>query len=235
MNCRTITVSLLTVVLSVLSSKNMSAYVGFEAGYQRYSYKTKVAEKARLFNGFYVGMSDNIKLFKAISISPGLQYSFGSRYDERVSFLGLSAKKTTQEHFIEAPLRIKLLFPLGRRSSLILYAGATFSYSISGETTYEFNRTSKEDPLLSYKYDYYNGDISSENIPDKIKELINKNLDKNKYNRFDVLLGGGGGVFFGNTLIIHIDYEVGMINRYLNNNSDSISKNNLHIGASFLF
>lgn len=218
----------------IISAVKSSAQVGFEAAYTMTDFK-KDEKAVRPMHGFYAGLSYNLKFTKILSIAPGLRYSFGSRSDGEYDFVIGKSEESTQVHLVEAPLNLKITIPLGKSSGLVIYGGPTFSYAVSGERAYEFARDSQSDPLLTYRYDYFSGKSSSDNISDSFLKIIDKNTEKDLYKRFDVMLGAGAGFLFGNMFIIHAGYDWGMLNRYTDTSRGDIRRNVLHIGATFLF
>lgn len=225
---------IITILTSALSAANLFAQVGFSAGYLRTSLQND-AHKQEPLNGFYAGLSYNFKVASIFSINPGLRYSFGSRSDGKMEFKSISTKKSTQEHFIEMPVSLTFTIPVSKSVSVVAYGRPTFSYGISGEFSYEFSRRSQNDELLSFKYDYFKGKATAKNLPDELMNMINENIDKDSYRRYDVLLGAGAGIVLANLCMIHAGYDWGLLNRYKDKDNGSIKRNVLHVGVTFLF
>lgn len=225
---------LVIIYISIISVINSYAQIGFELGYILSDFR-KEEKTVKPMNGFYAGISYNMKFNKIVSIAPEVRYSFGSRSDGIYDFLVAKAEESTQVHLLEIPINLRFKIPLGKKSGLAVYGGPTLSYAVSGERSYEFVRSSQNDPLLTYRYDYFKGKSYSKNIPPNILEVIDNNTDKDIYTRFDVLLGAGAGFFFRNMFIIHAGYDLGMFNRYADTSKGKIERNILHAGITFLF
>lgn len=226
---------IIIISLSLISIAEVSARVGFNAGYKYFYYIDSQGGQRKPLEGFYIGGNYDIKLFSLFSIEPGLNYNFGSRSDGVIELLGYSAKKSTQEHLIEAPVRLKLTIPINKNFGFLVYGGATFSYSLSGEISYEFSRKSKDEPLMSYKYDYYRGKMNVENIKQAMMLSISQNIDKNEYKNYDLLLGAGAGVIISKKFIVQAGYDQGFINRFAHLKTDSQYRNSFYFGASYIF
>lgn len=226
---------IIIILLSLIPITEVSARIGFNAGYKHFYYIDSQGGMRKPLDGFYIGANYDIKLFSLFSIAPGINYSFGSRSDGNITLLDYMAKKSTQEHLIEAPVRLKLTIPISKNFGFIVYGGATFSYAMSGEISYEFNRTSKDQPLMSYKYDYYKGKMSVENIKHSTMVSISQDIDQNEYKNHDLLLGAGAGVMISKKIIVHTGYDQGLINRFANEKIGSQYRNSFYFGASYIF
>lgn len=226
---------IIIILLSLIPITEVSARIGFNAGYKHFYYMDSHGGIRKPLEGFYIGAEYDIRLFRLLSIAPGVNYSFGSRSDGNISIGSYLAEKSTQEHLIEAPLRLKLTIPVSKNFGFIVYGGVSFSYAMSGEISYEFNRISEEEKRLSYKYDYYKNKMSVENIDQALMTAIGLQTDNNEYKNYDLMLGWGLGFMLGKKLVIHGGQDQGMINNFAEKKSGTQLRNSFHIGATYIF
>ena len=207
--------SLLVLAVMAVAGLNVSAKAGIEAGYMNMSYTLsgdgfKVSNPS--LNGFYVGVSDDIRLVAGLGIRVGLNYSYTADKSARSFIEELGMKGTSEkDHYLNVPLRVRYNFTLVPKVLKIqAYAGPVFSVGLSHTQSFDFQATINDETLGgSLKYNYYTGKFKSDAIDSA--ELEDSGLPT--YKRFDVAMGGGVGIELINLIEVKVGYDWGLSER----------------------
>ncbi|MCQ2147398.1 MAG: PorT family protein [Bacteroidales bacterium] len=196
----------LTTILAVslmLIGSQAFAQVSVGAGYKMLSHKAK--SNATNLNGAFVGVDYNIPLSGALSVAPGIYYSFVTKSDSASGLSGLvSARGNWNEHYLTVPVHFNYGFSLGNDISAFVFAGPSLDLGLA--SSYKLGSTDK---------------------------AINM-YDNDNYKRYDVKLGGGIGFDFLDVTRVKIGYDFGMLNRRTDIGA-AIHSNQLYVGVSLLF
>ena len=209
---------LATLFVAALALMGTQAYaqLGVNAGYLNSNLTSKSGSNKAdpvNYNGFYAGVTYNIPIAAGLCVAPGVYYSLlSTSKSDAVSFLGFSQSGTSThtEHAVNAAINLNYGFDISRDTRVFLFAGPTFQYGLSSQSTY------KAEGVVSgtQKSDWYEG---------------------GNYGRFNVFVGGGAGVEVAN-IQITIGYDYGLMNLYKGSSSDyKINRSGLKLGVGFLF
>ena len=213
---------------------SVSAQPGVEVGYLNSRYSTDVDGRSKSgapLNGFYVGVSDEVKLFAGLGMHIGLNYSFSTDATPEELFKDMKDFKINstgaeKDQYLNVPLRLRYAFNIIPRVLKIqIYAGPVFSVGLSHTYTFDM-KTEVAGMTLGgkLKYNYYTGKFKSNSFKDEDLEKLNEKVPgSGVYKRFDIGLGGGVGVELFNFLEFKAGYDWGMMNRYkgaLSDNAD---------------
>lgn len=191
------------------------AQVSIGAGYLNSTMKTTISSSSTTmpYNGFYAGAEYLISEGAGFGVSVGAYYSYVSAKSSgstTIFGINIGGSSKVQEMYLDAPVRFNYSIDLSPSMRGFIYAGPVFSYGLSSTTE---------------------GGISIGGIGGTSDK--HDNYSDSNYKRFDILLGGGAGLDFGN-LRFTVGYDLGMLNRYDTDNY--IQKRNvLHAGIGFLF
>ena len=191
-----------------LAAVEVSAKSGIEAGYVNTRYNVSGESPAltsSALNGFYVGVSDDIRLVAGLGLRIGLNYSYTTDKSARSIFDDMSMKGGAEkDHYLNVPLRLRYTFNIVPKVLKIqAYAGPVFSVGLSHTYSYDFADG-------SLKYNYYTGKFKS----GALDEEDTQHLGLPQYKRFDVTVGGGIGVELFNFLELKVGYDWGVTDRF---------------------
>ena len=199
-------VTILSAALLLLAGVSASAQGALNAGYLNSIdiVKSGNTTNSTPLNGFYVGATFTTDL-GAVNFTPGIFYGYATKSDSAdLIITKLNGKR--EDHFINMPL----YFSYGFGSDdlfLSVYAGPSASIGIASKVTGSLGSNSSS-------YDRYKEDTD--------------------LNRFDIMLGGDIAVRVMNMFRINVGYDLGMLNRYKNTNTD-YRRNQLTAGVAFVF
>ena len=214
-------------VLVVLAAAmfKVSAQPGIEVGYLNSRYSTDINGRSKSgapLNGFYVGVSDEVKLLAGLGVYIGLNYSFsndatpGELFNDMKDFK-INSTGAEKDQNLNLPIRLRYAFNIIPKVLKIqVYAGPVFSVGLSH--TYNFDMKTEVAGITfdgKLKYNYYTGKFKSDAFKDEDLEKLNEKVPgSGLYKRFDIGLGGGVGVELFNFLEFKAGYDWGMMNRY---------------------
>lgn len=226
----------------VFAAIQMNAQVSIEAGYLNTMYSSKAfdsneKENMKPFDGFTVGVNDDIRLVAGLSIQPGLYYSYGT-IRENKEVLGLNPKFVTTEHNLSIPVNIKYSFKVLPILNIYVYAGPTFFLGVASENAVNISgKIAGMDVSGEFRYNNYSGKIHSDNLSDELQEKINGYMPESNLSRFDVLVGGGIGVDLFKFLTVKGGYDYGLVNRYKGDAAKNafLNRSQFYISIGFKF
>lgn len=199
----------------MLIGSQAHAQISVGAGYANSMTRTKVGSNITTVpsNGVYAGIDYNITEGNGGGISVGANFSYLiATKSGKGSFAGinLGGKATVEEMYLDIPVNFNYSMPLGNDMKAFIFAGPTFSLGLSSTIKGE-------------------GSILGISVETGKRD----NYADEDYNRFDILLGGGIGVDYGQ-LRFKLGYNAGMLNRY-NAENFKQTRNLLQLGVAFLF
>ena len=215
----------LTIAVLALAGTGASAKVGIEAGYMNMNYSLS-GEGPMInnptMNGFYVGVSDDMRLVAGLGLRIGLNYSYtmdksAKSFLDGFSSIGASEK----DHYLNVPLRVRYNFTLVPKALKIqAYAGPVFSFGLSHTQEFDVSVDMGDGGISgTLKYNYYSGKFKS----DAIDQAQLEDSDLPAYKRFDAALGGGVGIELLNLIEVKAGYDWGLTNRLKGTFADTAS------------
>lgn len=178
-------VALSLVTFSVNAQLKFSASVGYadKTAISKIESGNTVTTESTDMGGFYLGGIASYELMPNVAINGGLQFTLNTESeDEEMPFLGEITTKSTAMS-LEIPVRASYLLDLGV-VGLFAYAGPVFELGLVNKSSVTIgdNTTTSN---------YYGEDAS--------------------LNRFDILIGGGLGLTYGQ-LYLKCGYDYGLLN-----------------------
>lgn len=177
-------VALSLVTFSVNAQLKFSASVGYadKTAISKIESGNTVTTESSDMGGFYLGGIASYELMPNVAINGGLQFTLNTESDSEDSFLGEITTKSTAMS-LEIPVRASYLLDLGV-VGLFAYAGPVFELGLVNKSSFTIgdNTTTSN---------YYGEDAS--------------------LNRFDILIGGGLGLAYGQ-LYLKCGYDYGLLN-----------------------
>lgn len=177
-------VALSLVTFSVNAQLKFSASVGYadKTAISKIESGNTVTTESSDMGGFYLGGIASYELMPNVAINGGLQFTLNTESDSEDSFLGEITTKSTAMS-LEIPVRASYLLDLGV-VGLFAYAGPVFELGLVNKSSFTIgdNTTTSN---------YYGEDAS--------------------LNRFDILIGGGLGLTYGQ-LYLKCGYDYGLLN-----------------------
>ena len=162
-------------------------------------------------NGFYAGVGYTLPLSSLVSFTPGLYYELLAEQDSNDLF-GLDLSGTRVEHYINVPLTFSIGAELAPALRLFAFAGPTATFGLASTTDSSIKAGSAFS--IGGKTDNYDG---------------------TDYGRFNVMIGGGAGIAYGNVRLT-VGYDYGLLNRYTGSNENlSRMDSRFHVGLGFAF
>ena len=201
-------VTILSAALVLLASAPVFAQPAVGAGYLN---SVDVVKSGNTTNsdplsGFYAGVSFTVPVASGINFTPGVYYGYAAKSNATdLIITKLSGKR--EDHFINVPLHFSYGLDLSPELRFFAYAGPSVSLGVASKVTSTVGSSSGS-------YDRYQ--------------------ENSDLNRFDILVGGGVGVEVMNMFRLNIGYDLGMLNRY-NNTNTQYRRNQLTAGVAFLF
>lgn len=191
-------------------AQNLAVEAGFGLSSTRFNY-TLGSTTADLYGGT-LGLSYEIPVVEeTIGFAPGIQVGYFTGGDVNLPFnLG---KASFNESYLAVPLDLNLHLPISEDMKFLIVAGPTLDLGLT-------SRAKLKD--TSAEYDIYDGALG----------------DMTKYNRFDVLIGGGLGLDVMDAVRFTVRYDYGLINRNGGNLTSGflkVHRSQLKLGVGFLF
>ena len=191
-------------------AQNLAVEAGFGLSSTRFNY-TLGSTTADLYGGT-LGLSYEIPVVEGtIGFAPGIQVGYFTGGDVNLPFnLG---KASFNESYLAVPLDLNLHLPISEDMKFLIVAGPTLDLGLT-------SRAKLKD--TSAEYDIYDGALG----------------DMTKYNRFDVLIGGGLGLDVMDAVRVTVRYDYGLINRNGGNLTSGflkVHRSQLKLGVGFLF
>ena len=191
-------------------AQNLAVEAGFGLSSTRFNY-TLGSTTADLYGGT-LGLSYEIPVVEGtIGFAPGIQVGYFTGGDVNLPFnLG---KASFNESYLAVPLDLNLHLPISEDMKFLMVAGPTLDLGLT-------SRAKLKD--TSAEYDIYDGALG----------------DMTKYNRFDVLIGGGLGLDVMDAVRFTVRYDYGLINRNGGNLTSGflkVHRSQLKLGVGFLF
>ena len=137
---------------------------------------------------------------------PGVYYEFLTTDNYKLPF----ATGSVQEHYMNIPMLLNAGVNLGDNVRAFVYAGPTLNYGIAASASVDSGIGK-------------GGNRKKHNL-----------YSDSDYKRFDVLVGGGAGVELMHRVRFSVGYNAGLLNR-TSAASSTLKRNQLHIGAAFVF
>ena len=224
---------LLAVVLTtsyVSAQFTFGPRVGFNYTNMRHEYNGNKLDKefrSKLKSGFQIGVVADYALSTEMSIQLGLLYA-QQGYKSDYTWVGESktiTKSITNLNYLQIPINAQIKFPLGG-IDLLVQTGPYLGFGINGK----------------YKYWDENGKMSNEDIKKWLGEIpkvsFGNEWEKNDMKGFDLGIGFGAGLQFGN-IQAGLGYNIGIRNlaiQYKRGPDVLLLKNNgLALTITYLF
>lgn len=224
--------------LLCLSSVPASAKSGLEAGYvnSSYSFKTGISSDNNYsLNGFYVGLSQDVRLFAGLHIVPGIYYTYLTD-NSKEEVLGLKLRGNDSDHYLSIPIMFRYQFGLPG-VKLYVFAGPTLSAGLVAKQKYIVSGDILGTNINGeVSYNLYTGKVKTDGIDifqdgeNPVDEIVPDYM----YNRFDVQLGGGVGIEVLKFLEVKVGYDFGLINRYKGDAAE-LYRNQFYAAVGFRF
>lgn len=217
-----------------LSQNKADAQFMISAGYDRMQYVLDGSNSGNPFDGFSAEIGYTARFAKGVlGVNFGVGYQFNTRRDESFSMGSLDTEVSSQEQYVEVPLRFMVDIPVSKMG-IVLYGGGYAAYGLSGIRTYEF--TLGEDGSGDISYDYFNAKLDSDEIiPESIVRIINDRIGESKYDKLEFGVQAGGGFRIGNNVLLHGLYRWGLGNRNAAKDDSILRRNGFSVKISFLF
>lgn len=198
-----------------------SARSGIEAGYlnSRYSFKSAAegtaAPAGYSQDGFYAGLTQEVRLFAGFHIQTGLYYSYLTSRERR-EYVDLVTNGGRTDHYLSVPIMIKYKIGLPFMK-ISLFAGPTLSAGLVSKEKYTVaGQYAGATVNGDISYNFYTGNVKYDgvNVPADASDPYAGMLSNWLYNRFDVQIGAGVGLEFFRFLEVRAGYDWGLIDRY---------------------
>ncbi len=219
--------SLLLLIAVAAAGASASAKAGIEAGYMSMRYGISggnTALQGTSMNGFYVGVSDDVRIVAGLGIRIGLNYSYTTDKSARSIFNDFNINMkggSEKDHYLNVPLRVRYTFNIIPKVLKIqAYAGPVFSVGLSHTYSYDMTVSIQGQRIEgSLKYNFYKGKFKSDALDDVDLQV----LDLPAYKRFDMALGGGVGIELFNFLELKAGYDWGLTDKVKGDLAGSVS------------
>ncbi len=224
--------------LLCLSSVPASAKSGLEAGYvnSSYSFKTGISSDNNYsLNGFYVGLSKDVRLFAGLHIVPGIYYTYLTD-NSKEEVLGLKLRGNDSDHYLSIPIMFRYQFGLPG-VKLYVFAGPTLSAGLVAKQKYIVSGDILGTNINGeVSYNLYTGKVKTDGIDifQDGENPVDGIVPDYMYNRFDVQLGGGVGIEVLKFLEVKVGYDFGLINRYKGDAAE-LYRNQFYAAVGFRF
>lgn len=208
------TQSIISIILLFIAVNLSAQKFGIQAGYVHITEKTDkdIYAFPKEVSGFQVGPVSEVELFSNFDLRYGVLYTL-----LKADFDGLlTGKYHYNGHFVDVPLHIQFSFPFSNALKVFAFGGPDFNFSLVQKTAHKTTALNSE---LVVNYDRHDTDTDN----DKVKDVT----------RFDLKLGLGAGIQFGN-LQLRAGYDWGMLD--LNNTKNtSLKSNRLTASVAYTF
>lgn len=203
---------MLAVSVPALAQSRSSVEIGYLNGANVVRYGNET-ERSDALNGFYIGANYEYPLAAGLSLRPGLQYAYlTDRSQDEI--LGLKMAGSLNEHYINVPVRLQYGFDVLPSLRISAFTGPVFSVGLAGNLRMDLSGSLLGNELDGmFKYDYFSGKVSSENLPENIVNELNKTMGNGQYHRFDIQYGVGVSVVLMDRFELRGGYDWGLLNR----------------------
>ena len=221
-----------------MTSAQLAARGGIEAGYvnSSYSFKKGISDDNNYsLNGFYVGLSKDVRLFAGLHIVPGIYYTYLTD-NSKDEVLGLKLRGNASDHYLSVPIMFRYQFGLPG-VKLYVFAGPTLSAGLVAKQKYIVSGDILGTNINGeVSYNLYTGKVKTDDIDifqdgeNPVDEIVPDYM----YNRFDVQLGGGVGIEVLKFLEVKVGYDFGLMNRYKGDAAE-LYRNQFYAAVGFRF
>ncbi|HOS46962.1 MAG TPA: porin family protein [Paludibacter sp.] len=177
--------SIVTAALLALAV-NLSAQVGFQAGYANVNEVTKNTSGA--LNGFVIGPVSGYNLMQNLDLRFGVLYNLLLKTEDGV--LGTS---TYSGHFVDVPVQAQYSFEVAPSLKIFAFAGPTINFGIAQQTV---TKVGSGDNVVKNTVNLYDIDVNND--------------EKSDLSRFDIKLGLGAGARY-DKFELRVGYDWGML------------------------
>lgn len=235
-------VKILLAAAAVLAfAASASARGGLEAGYlnSRYSFKSvaegAAAPDAYSQNGFYAGLTQEVRLFAGLHVQTGIYYSYLTS-KERREYGELITNGGRTDHYLSVPIMLKYKIGLPFMK-ISIFAGPTLSAGLVSKEKYTVaGRYAGATVNGDISYNFYTGNVKYDgvNVPADASDPYAGMLSNWLYNRFDVQIGAGVGLEFFKFLEVKAGYDWGLIDRYKGDGIE-VNRDQFYVSLGFRF
>lgn len=233
-----IAVIMTAAVAFCMTSAQLAARGGIEAGYvnSSYSFKKGISDDNNYsLNGFYVGLSKDVRLFAGLHIVPGIYYTYLTD-NSKEEVLGLKLRGNDSDHYLSIPIMFRYQFGLPG-VKLYVFAGPTLSAGLVAKQKYIVSGDILGTNINGeVSYNLYTGKVNTDGIDifQDGENPVDGIVPDYMYNRFDVQLGGGVGIEVLKFLEVKVGYDFGLINRYKGDAAE-LYRNQFYAAVGFRF
>lgn len=130
-------------VAALFVAGNVQAQISINAGYAPETFTTswKDSSSSEKYQGFFVGVTDNIHIAKGIGVAPGVQFRMNTK-SESNSVLGITSTVKDTQMLIDVPVLFNYAIAINRDLTVTPFVGPMFSYAVSGSTKTTVGSTS---------------------------------------------------------------------------------------------
>jgi hypothetical protein len=198
---------------TTMFAQKVNVEAGFGLSSTRFDYALD-SKTADLFGGT-VGVSYAVPLIEqTLDFAPGIQFGYFTKGDVSVNLnmIDLHLNGSFTETYIAVPLDLNLKVNISDDMKLMLIAGPTIDVGLSSRLKESTTKLEKD------IYDVELGGFA-------------------KYNRFDVLIGGGVGFDVMDAIRFSVRYDYGLVNRNSGSTGNlvEVHRSQLKFGVGFLF
>lgn len=206
---------MLAVSVPVLAQTRSSVEIGYLNGANVVRFGNET-DRSDALNGFYIGANYEYPLVAGLSIRPGLQYAYLTDRSQD-EMMGFKLTGSVNEHYINVPVRLQYGFDVLPSLRIAAFTGPVFSVGLAGNLRMDLSGSLLGNDLNGmFKYDYFSGKVSSENLPENIVNELNKAMGEGQYHRFDIQYGVGLSVVLMDRFELRGGYDWGLLNRLKN-------------------
>ena len=185
---------IITLALAAVAALSANAQIGVGIGYGTKNF----TDSDNNLGGLFVGASYNIPLASGLAVAPGIDFAMYSYSGDNIK---------VKENYLAVPVLFNYAIEVADGFKLVPFAGPTFSYGLSSETT------------LSV------GSVSTTG---------NNYGDNSNYTQFDILVGGGVALDVMDMIRVHVGYNAGLLDRNSSDNTTT-KTSGLNFGVAYLF
>ena len=213
---KSIVVAAILLLLGIQANAQVIAGAGYIYSSEKSSPKNGGNSVTTPYHGFYIGASYNLHLVAGLGVAPGLYASFLTHKENAAgggARIGYNINGYYREFALNLPVNLNYAIELGHDKSIFAYAGPVFQLGLTNTTTVNGS-----------------ANIGGINFSDGQKE---DNYAKGYANRFNIYLGGGLGVQFGD-ILVHAGYDHSLLDIDTDTNYVT-SRGQLKIGFALSF
>lgn len=241
-------------IVFCLAAVAANAQLGVEAGYLNSRYVPfedySMGTYERMRNGFNLGATYDLRLYRGLSLRAGLIYSYAtaseSRYEHNGQGKDLTFDQRYNEHYLNVPFRVGYTFRISRNFRVAAFTGPTISIGLANSIsqkisgTYVYMDDNYEDQTVyvngNIGYDFYSGrEHVSGDIPDKLYNSIINVHEKDKLYRVDFLYGLGVTMTLMRHYELTLGYDWGLMYRLQSSAGRYIRRDSFYINLGYRF